>query len=342
MLDEPTTGLDVTTQAQILDLLRRLRAELGHGDGLRHAQPRRRRDDLRPRRRDVRRRARRGRAGARALLAPPPPVHARSDLRRAVDRGAAPQPRGRPARPAQARRAAEGLPLRAALRLRRGGVLRGAAGAAFPSARRTTWRAAASRTSSGSPPGAPRLRATSRSRRPQTMRCSTSPTSRSRTTGAAALGPVSREPAGDRPRRHVRPPIARDVLARRRVRQRQVDDRTHRRRAAGAARRTDHVRGPQPRRHRRVAVEARPSRDPARAPEPGRLAQSAAARAPDRRAAARALLRAARQGAPRRGGEGARGRAARRRVRKPLSRTSSRAASGSASRSPARSRRGRG
>ena len=76
-------------------------------------------------------RARRGRARARAVLASRG-IRTRAGLidAGAVDRGASPQSRRRPARPAQAQRAAEGLPLRAALRLRRGGVLRAAAGAA--------------------------------------------------------------------------------------------------------------------------------------------------------------------------------------------------------------------
>ena len=118
VLDEPTTGLDVTTQAQILDLLRRLRAELDmamvyvtHNLGvvatvcdrvgvmyageLVEDAP-----------------------GARALLAPPAPLYARPDRRRPVDRGAAPQPGRRPARAAQEERAADRLPLRAPLRLR--------------------------------------------------------------------------------------------------------------------------------------------------------------------------------------------------------------------------------
>ena len=43
--DEPTTALDVTIQAQILDLLRRLRAERGMAIILDHARPRRRRRD---------------------------------------------------------------------------------------------------------------------------------------------------------------------------------------------------------------------------------------------------------------------------------------------------------
>ena len=151
-----------------------------------------------------------------------------------------------------------------------------------------------------------------------------------------------RAAARGRAGRHVRPARARDVLARRRVGQRQVDDRAHRRRPAAAPLGPAHVRGPRPRRDGRVAQQGRAARDPDRPPEPGRVAQPAPARAPDRRPAARALLRAARQGAPGRRREGARGRAARRGLREPLSRTSSRAASGSASRSPARSRPSRG
>ena len=53
----------------------------------------------------------------------------------------------------------------------------------------------------------------------------------------------------------------------------------------------------------RVAVEDCPSRDPARPPEPGRLTQSPPTRAPDRGSPARAVLRTARKGPPRRRGK---------------------------------------
>ena len=65
--DEPTTALDVTIQAQILDLLRDLVADRRHRARADHARPRRRRRNLRASSGDVRGHARRDRDGRRAL-----------------------------------------------------------------------------------------------------------------------------------------------------------------------------------------------------------------------------------------------------------------------------------
>ena len=73
--DEPTTALDVTIQAQVLEVLRK--AQRGHrrGDHHDHARPRRHRRLRRPRRGDVRGADRRDGHGRRALLPPADAVH---------------------------------------------------------------------------------------------------------------------------------------------------------------------------------------------------------------------------------------------------------------------------
>ncbi len=55
IMDEPTTALDVTTEAVILDLVRDLLSDYQHGGPLHHPQPGRGGPHLRPRRRHVRR-----------------------------------------------------------------------------------------------------------------------------------------------------------------------------------------------------------------------------------------------------------------------------------------------
>ena len=85
--DEPTTALDVTIQAQILDELRELRERDRRRDHPRHPRPRRRRRHRRPRDRHVRRPGRRAGHARRALLRPAAPLHVGpARLDHAVDR----------------------------------------------------------------------------------------------------------------------------------------------------------------------------------------------------------------------------------------------------------------
>ena len=82
--DEPTTALDVTTQAQILSCSSELQARHGTGHHLHHPRFRRRRRDRRSRRRHAARRAGRARARRDASLPPAARLHA-GPARRGAD-----------------------------------------------------------------------------------------------------------------------------------------------------------------------------------------------------------------------------------------------------------------
>ena len=77
--DEPTTALDVTIQAQILDIILDLQTKLGHGRHPDHARPRRGRGNRAAGDRDVCRPQGRGSVGRRAVCPAAAPVYPRPD-----------------------------------------------------------------------------------------------------------------------------------------------------------------------------------------------------------------------------------------------------------------------
>ena len=119
--DEPTTALDVTIQAQILELLQDMKAALRHGDHADHPRHGRGRRDRAARRRDVCRQGDRGGAGRGAVRQPAPSLHAGPDPLDPAHRHGRDQQdaaRGDPRRGAEPAQSAARLPLRAALPLR--------------------------------------------------------------------------------------------------------------------------------------------------------------------------------------------------------------------------------
>ncbi len=85
ILDEPTTGLDATVEAEVLDLVSRLQARAAHVRALHQPQPRRHLEDVLARRRALRRPTRRGGPGrdrpprsAASVHRRPPALHSRA------------------------------------------------------------------------------------------------------------------------------------------------------------------------------------------------------------------------------------------------------------------------
>ena len=78
ILDEPTTGLDATVEAEVLDLVAAAAGRAQHLGPVHQPQPRRDREDVRPRRRALRGAARRGGAGRGGADRPAAPVHGRA------------------------------------------------------------------------------------------------------------------------------------------------------------------------------------------------------------------------------------------------------------------------
>ena len=131
VLDEPTTGLDATVEAEVLDLISRAAEATQHGGAVHQPQPRRDREDVPARGRALRGPARRGGHGRRRPADAAPSVHRGPAALHPAE--GAPQA-GRPARhdpglPAGDRHPPAGLRLRPPLRARRGHLPRAAAGA---------------------------------------------------------------------------------------------------------------------------------------------------------------------------------------------------------------------
>ena len=129
ILDEPTTALDATVEAEVLDLVAGLRDRVRDVGAVHQPQPGRDREDVRPGRRAVRRRAGRAGPGAAGLRLAAAPVHGRPAALHPAPRPAqGRRPAGHDPRvPARARAHPARLRVRAALPDRRAAVPRGSA-----------------------------------------------------------------------------------------------------------------------------------------------------------------------------------------------------------------------